>query len=209
MRKLFADYLNGVNRLTLTRTLNELGIRTRFGNPFDRRNVEYILKNPVYIGKLRWTPTGRVRRQHDHPDTIVSDGKHLPLIDEETFDATQKKLEQERLAYGKHRREDGRPFMLKGLVKCSCCGSTLVSAAKGTSLQCHSYAKGKCPESHFISLKNLTASVLEQITRLEQSKPAHDAPRARASKPSGRHLSFPPKRSQVSAAFFARMAALA
>ncbi|MGM9612590.1 MAG: recombinase family protein, partial [Butyricicoccus sp.] len=125
---------------------------------------EYILKNPVYIGKVRWTPTGKVRRYHESKDTIITDGTHAPLIDAETFAAVQAKLEQQRRAYGRYHREDGQPFMLKGLVKCSCCGSTLVSAVSGKSLQCHNYSKGKCPQSHSITLASITPAVLEQIT---------------------------------------------
>lgn len=164
VQKLFRDFLDGTTIQSLVHQINDLGARTRFGNRFDRRNIEYILKNPVYIGKVRWTPTGKVRRYHESKDTIITDGTHVPLIDAETFVAVQAKLEQQRRAYGRYHREDGQPFMLKGLVKCSCCGSTLVSAVSGKSLQCHNYSKGKCPQSHSITLASITPAVLEQIT---------------------------------------------
>ncbi len=163
VRKIFADFLNGLSINAMVHQINDLGIRTRFGNRFDRRNVEYILKNPVYIGKVRWTPTGRVNR-HESKDTIVTDGTHEPLITLETFQAAQAKLEQQRRAYGRYHREDGKPFMLKGIVKCSSCGGTLVSAPASKGLQCHNYARGQCPQSHYISLPFITAAVINQIT---------------------------------------------
>ena len=163
VRKIFADFLNGLSINAMVHQINDLGIRTRFGNRFDRRNVEYILKNPVYIGKVRWTPTGKVNR-HESKDTIVTDGTHEPLITLETFQAAQAKLEQQRRAYGRYHREDGKPFMLKGIVKCSSCGGTLVSAPASKGLQCHNYARGQCPQSHYISLPFITAAVINQIT---------------------------------------------
>ncbi len=163
VQKLFADYLAGATIQSLVHWLNELGVRTRFGNRFERRNVEYILRNPVYTGKVRWTPTGKVRRAAPSPDTIVTDAAHEPLITSQTFNAVQAKLEQQRHAFGRYHREDGRPFTLKGLVKCSCCGSTLVPSLAGKSLQCHSYAKGKCPQSHSITIASITPSVIDQI----------------------------------------------
>lgn len=164
VQKIFHDFLAGTTIQSLTHQINDLGIRTRFGNRFDRRNIEYILKNPVYIGKVRWTPTGKVRRHHESKDTIITDGTHEPLIAEDVFAAAQAKLEQQRLTYGRYHRVDGKPFMLKGIVKCSCCGSTLVPAFGGKSLQCHNYTKGKCPISHSITVTSLTTSVLNQIT---------------------------------------------
>src|SRR5699024_3202768 len=112
------------------------------------RGIKYILRNPVYIGKVRWTPTGRTRRVWNNPDTITMDGGHEPLISRELYDQVQAMLDERERRHGRYAREDGKPFALKGLVRCSCCGATLTrqrgrpDSKGGPSLQCHNYARG-------------------------------------------------------------------
>lgn len=170
VRKIYEDFVGGRGLLQISHELTALGVRTRFGNPIENRGVKYILRNPVYIGKVRWTPTGRTRRVWDNPDTITIDGGHEPLISRELYDQAQALLDERERRYGRYSREDGKPFALKGLVRCSCCGATLSRMKShhdrkgGPSLQCHNYAKGRCPESHGIQITKLTDAVLKQIT---------------------------------------------
>lgn len=170
VRKIYEDFVGGRGLLQISHELTALGVRTRFGNPIENRGVKYILRNPVYIGKVRWTPTGRTRRVWDNPDTITMDGGHEPLVPRELYDQAQALLDERERRYGRYSREDGKPFALKGLVRCSCCGATLSRMKShhdrkgGPSLQCHNYAKGRCPESHGIQITKLTDAVLKQIT---------------------------------------------
>ena len=169
VQKIFSDFVGGRGLLQISHDLTALGVRTRFGNPIDNRGVKYILRNPVYIGKVRWTPTGRTRRVWDNPDTMVVDGGHEPLVSAELYEQAQQLLDERERRHGRYSREDGQPFALKGLVKCSCCGATLTrqkgraTGKGGPSLQCHNYARGRCPESHSIQIDKLTRAVLAQI----------------------------------------------
>lgn len=169
VRKIFEDFVCGRGLLQISHDLTALGVRTRFGNPIDNRGVKYILRNPVYIGKVRWTPTGRTRRVWDNPDTMVVDGGHEPLVSAALYEQAQQLLDERERRHGRYSREDGQPFALKGLVHCSCCGATLTrqkgraTGKGGPSLQCHNYARGRCPESHSIQIDKLTRAVLSQI----------------------------------------------
>ncbi len=164
VQKIYADFIDGKGARSIAVELSDMGIRTIHGNRFENRTVEYILRNPVYIGKVRWTPTGRTRRAWDNPDTMVLDGIHEPIISQEVFDAAQNRLAELKHKYPRYARTDGEAFTLKGIVKCSNCGATLTRVStKEPGLQCHQYAKGKCTESHFISIKILTHEVLTQI----------------------------------------------
>ena len=58
VRRIFDSFLSGKGLFVIARELNAMGVRTHRGNPFENRTVEYILRNPVYIGKLRWNPSG-------------------------------------------------------------------------------------------------------------------------------------------------------
>lgn len=166
VRKIYQDFLSGAGRREIAVELNALGVVTRKGRPFDNRRVEYILSNPVYTGMLRRSKNGRQSSGdpfNQREDMQVIPGNHEPIIDRETFDAAQKRLKEAKRLYVKHAHTEGRPFMLKGVVRCSNCGSTLVMAMRNTSLQCHLYAKGQCDVSHAISIAKANTAVLERI----------------------------------------------
>jgi hypothetical protein len=164
--RIFNSYLAGNGLRTIARTLGAEGIRTKRGNLPDNRFVEYILRNPVYIGKIRWSKEGRAasRRDYTNENIVVEEGKHQPLIDIDTWNAVQEKLDAQKKSYKKYqRREQTVDFMLKGLVRCDSCGSTLCQASKGVGIQCHSFAKGACKVSHYISLAKINKAVLEAL----------------------------------------------
>ena len=164
VKNIFADFLDGKGLVTIARELNENGYRTRRGNKFENRTVRYILKNPVYIGKIRWTPTGKANHRKDNKDTLIIDGTHEPIISQEIFDEVQKRLSKNTVKY--MREGSARePFMLQGLVRCSACGATLCMSANHKSLQCYAYAHGKCSVSHSISLDKINQLVTDTIDR--------------------------------------------
>ena len=49
VRKIFTDYIDGKSSMQIASELNEIGVKTTRGNPFENRTIDYILKNPVYI----------------------------------------------------------------------------------------------------------------------------------------------------------------
>lgn len=155
VRKIFEDFLNGKGMRTIATEINDCGIRTRRGNKFENRTVKYILQNPVYIGKIRWTPTGKANYRSGNPDTMIIDGTHEPIIDTDIWNQVQNKIKaMPKIKYMRH-CDPKEPFMLQGLVRCSACGATLTRSANITSLQCYAYAHGKCDTSHSITINKL------------------------------------------------------
>jgi DNA invertase Pin-like site-specific DNA recombinase/exonuclease VII small subunit len=167
VRALFRDYLDGAGLRELAVKLNEKGIRTTRGGLWENRTVEYVLRNPVYTGKIRWNPERKTKRNFNDKDIIITQGSHKPIVSEDVFNKTQKRLDENKQAFrkGEHHIPRNSDFMLRGLVKCSECGSTLVQSAKGASLQCHKYAHGKCSVSHSITTKIISEAVLNQINQ--------------------------------------------
>ncbi len=166
IRRIFESYLAGNGLRRISSALGAEGIRTKRGNLPDNRWVEYILRNPVYIGKIRWSKEGKAasKRKYDDENILIIDGKHEPLIDIETWDAVQAKLDAQKKAYPRYQRsEQPADFMLKGLVRCNSCGSTLCLAQRGIGMQCHSFARGKCQVSHYISLDKINKAVIEAL----------------------------------------------
>lgn len=163
VKEIFRRYIVGEGTFQIARWLNELGAHTHRGNKFENRTVEYILNNPVYLGKLRWNPAGRTRRKWDAPEIVLVDGKHAPLITQETWDAAQRQLAATKAIWQYH----GRPAevqkdWLSGLVRCSSCGCTLVFA-KPHYWKCNGYVHGRCPTAQHVSDKLLKDAILRRL----------------------------------------------
>lgn len=169
VRSIYASYLNGTGMAAIARELGAQGVVTRRGNLPDNRWVKYILQNPVYIGKLRWSKDGKqnyTRRQSQNEDTcILIDAGHEHIIDKETWDAVQLKLLSENKGRRKYQRNhETVDWMLKGLVRCSACGATLVYTSTACpTMQCYRYAHGECQTSHSLSVAKANRIVIAAL----------------------------------------------
>lgn len=182
IRKIFDDFVNGKKLFAIFKELNDMGIRTLRGNKFDLRSLTYILSNPTYIGKLRWSMNGKASKSHDYipnESTIIVDGKHEPIIDTATFDAAQLLLAKNKAKYPKHYNHRDTEYFFRGIVRCSACGATLTRVFWGKnhteSLQCYEYAHGKCNISHSITIAKLKDTVIEKM-RQDIDNPTFTAP---------------------------------
>ena len=163
VKMIFNDFINDEGYLFIAKKVNDMGYRTRFGNKFENRNIEYILKNPVYKGYARWTPTGKVTRKNS-TDTIIKKSNHEPIIDEKTFDEVQELIAQRKQIHRKYYKGTSSTpvHWLNGLVRCKTCGHTLVKNT-GDFIICNGYAKGTCPTSQRINRSLIEEAILEQI----------------------------------------------
>lgn len=100
IRYIYQEYVRGVDRTTIARRLNDMGRKTKRGNLFEKRTVEYILRNPFYVGKIRWNRAPHSAYQ-DNPDDeiIIADGAHCPIIAPELFNRAKSRLDSEKCVY--------------------------------------------------------------------------------------------------------------
>lgn len=162
VKLIFQMFTAGIGYRPIATQLNSLGIRTRTGKLLDNRMVMRILSNPVYIGKICWSPEGQTAGDYNRPDLIIVEGEHEPIISPKMFQEAQVRmaeLARQHRRYQQDTRADG--LMLQGLVRCSNCGSTLVRT--GVGMQCHGYAHGVCKVSHYITLDRINERVLDLI----------------------------------------------
>lgn len=160
IRQIFSDFNSGISMVKISRQLNATGHRTKQGKLFDNRSIEYILNNPVYIGTLRWSKEGRKAsaRIYDAETNIYFNNAHEPIITEEEFNTAKTKLKDLKNRNRTARTGAESEYMLKGIIKCSCCGSNLnYNGREG--LQCWKYVRATCPESHYISIKKANSEV--------------------------------------------------
>lgn len=180
VREIFERYANGEGHREIAMSLGARGVRTKRGNMPDNRWVEYILNNPCYIGKIRWTANGSravSKRDYDNENIMLIDANHEPLISMELWEAVQKRSKEQKRMYGKRaRREQPVDYMLKGLVRCSSCGATLAcngttsGKAKALCMQCCNYSRGSCHTSHSIVVAKANAAVIEGLRTVLQTK---------------------------------------
>ena len=167
VREIFDMFLDGYSFKRITDIIRDKGVRNRYGNVIDTRGIEYILNNPTYNGWLRWNPNGRSSsaRIYNNPEDIMRPGTHEKIIDDDTFEKTKERLaERKRLTRRYERTKTAQhEYMLRGIVKCNTCGSTMTYNRKTNGLQCHQYSRGVCPVSHFINVDILNRLVLYKI----------------------------------------------
>ena len=172
VREIFQRYADGDGMREIATSIGARGVRTKFGNMPDNRMIEYILNNPCYIGKIRWSQDGAgavSKRDYENENIMTVSGHHEPLIDMMLWDRVQERLTEQKKVYSTYaRREQPTEYMLKGLVRCSACGATL--AANGVSgkartrcLQCCNYSRGACHTSHGITVPKIEAAVMEGL----------------------------------------------
>ncbi len=167
VKMIFEQYtIDNLPMLQIAKNLNALNIKTKRGGRFENRTIYYILNNPVYIGKLRYTP-GRINSyDFDDPNTILVDGKHEPIIDLELWDSTQMKLTKNaKWKKPKQHIDLTSKHWTKGLVRCKECGCTMVIHGK-TKLRCNGYNKGKCSNSTTLLITDIYDLIINNIKQV-------------------------------------------
>ena len=184
IREIFRRFISGDAMFRIAKDLSARGVRTHRGNPFENRTIDYILNNPVYLGKLRWTPTGRTHRNFKNDDSIIADALHEPIIDAETWDAAQARCAELKKSYKRYGKPSSeRKHWLCGVVRCSACGATLIWANPHF-MKCNNYAPGRCTTTQHIAVEALEESFLAQLQHdltfaesvacvVQAAKPAH------------------------------------
>ena len=180
VREIFERYANGDKQREIAISIGQRGVRTKRGNIPENRFVDYILRNPAYIGKIRWTPDGSKavgNRDFNNENTMIIDGNWRPLISLELWDRVQDLLEQQRLAYPKYaKRQQPVTYMLKGIVKCSACGGTLAMASaksgknKLLTMQCCNYSRASCYTSHSVTMHKIEDALFEGLQQAVENK---------------------------------------
>lgn len=114
----------------IAKKLNSRGVRTKKGEIWSDFSVRYTLRNPIYAGFIRWNyeSTAKGKRQKTGEEVIqpIKQDDFEPIIDKETFDETQRLINQRSsMAF---RSDNHYPF--SGIAKCSKCGKSFSGAKR-------------------------------------------------------------------------------
>lgn len=119
----------------IVRKLNDLGIPATKGDVWVNATLQDMLRNPAYIGKIRWSARPLKKRMVDgqmikerprvkENELIMADGLHEPLIDMKTWETVQHKLRENQPHPSPKSSAIANP--LAGLVVCGVCGRRMV-----------------------------------------------------------------------------------
>lgn len=158
VQKIYDFYLNNKSIRAIVDTINNWGWTTKQwktkrghlagGKPFNKQLLYTILKNPLYIGKIR------------HHDKIY-DGEHEAIISQDIYDKVQSLLKKNNINQSNTNRKR-IDSMLRGVLFCSSCGSrmaktyTVKDAKKYTYYTCLNALKNgrkKCSNKSVPSVK--------------------------------------------------------
>ena len=119
--------VDGIGTTTIANRLNALHIKPRKSELWSPASIRDMLRNPVYIGKIRWNRRKRVKKYEDgelvssrpkskKEDLILVDGKHEAIISEDVFDAALARFG----SIPKVKAKSGLANPFAGILHCSC-----------------------------------------------------------------------------------------
>ncbi|MBE6889986.1 MAG: recombinase family protein [Ruminococcaceae bacterium] len=139
VQRIYDMYNSGIGMIQIANALDKDGIKPRNRDYWSRSTISDILRNPVYIGKIRWSYRPDVKqstggkltvRRIKNPECIMVDGLHPALISEELFEEVQNKLQNHKKPPLK--LETGLQNPLTGLIFCAKCGATMTRIGTGS-----------------------------------------------------------------------------
>lgn len=135
VKRIFEMYAEGKGYGSISNTLNREGVfHTDKAPNWTRETISYILRNPSYVGKVRWgyrpeikTISSDGRKKKKFPvvsDAPVYEGKHEPIISEELYEKVHNILLQNTRIPIKADHNVRNP--LAGILKCGACEKSMV-----------------------------------------------------------------------------------
>lgn len=148
------DHLDATS---IARKANDLGYRTKRGNPFEARTVNRLMRNKFYTGIVSW-------------NGIEFEGTHETRISRERFENRMKYMDSMYKPRMRHDVSSCRHW-LGGIVKCPVCGASLgYNTSKAPFFQCWKYAKGFHKESISITERKLVNTILKNFEEILSGK---------------------------------------
>jgi site-specific DNA recombinase len=163
VKEIFNMYLSGMGMNKITKSLNERGIRTKSNKVWYAGKVDYILKNPIYIGTMRYN----VRVNSDQ--YFEMENVCEPIIDKATFDSVQKLIQEKSQI---HPRQSGSNHIFSTILTCARCGKKLTGKTSFTTRRdkkyysynyfCPSKIRGLCDQP-MINQNHIEQKFLNEI----------------------------------------------
>jgi site-specific DNA recombinase len=117
VRKMFPMYALGhEGSHTICHKMNEAGHRKRSGKKWDKRVILHMIKNLLYVGKLRW-------------NAVIYEGNHDGIVSDVLFEKAQEILTERTEELVGRRFHNGDERLLAGIIRCARCKSHMVGVS--------------------------------------------------------------------------------
>lgn len=138
VRQIFEWYSSGLGGARIATLLNNAGIKTKRQGIWHQATIATMLKNPIYIGRIKWDKriqktvgldeSGRsIYKRISNNNSIDVAGLHPPIVSEELFAA----VNSQQCVQNKPPVRSDLTLVnpLSKLVYCACCGAPLHGTA--------------------------------------------------------------------------------
>ena len=128
-------------------------IKDKFGEEYRREMVKRILRNPIYIGKIK------------HKD-VFYDGQHEALVSQEIFDEVAKIRASKDLTKRTCLYKKNEVGILRGILYCGCCHTKMTpTATNGHKLRRYYYTSTKAKYYGYHTCQNgsVAVAVLDEV----------------------------------------------
>ena len=122
-------------------------IKDKFGEEYRREMVKRILRNPIYIGKIK------------HKD-VFYDGQHEALVSQEVFDEVAKIRASKDLTKRTCLYKKNEVGVLRGILYCGCCHTKMTpTATNGNKMRRYYYTSTKAKYYGYHTCQNGSVAV--------------------------------------------------
>ena len=153
---LFEQYSHGTHTFqSLADYANERGFKTKHGKPICMQLVEKILKNPLYVGRIKvWG--------------LDIKGEFESIVSEDLFARCQKGYRKNSIKM--NRSKDNPNFPLRRISICPECKTSLTASSstggQGIKYSYYHHHKQTCPQAKFIPKETFEQLFVEYLTEL-------------------------------------------
>lgn len=129
VKYIYESYVDGgIGSKRIADALNESGVQTRSGCPWDSKHIVGLLRNEKYKGDvIMGKSVKHFGEYHKNPNgeyapRYYMEGTHEAIVDKEMWDAAQRLLEER----GRSHSRAKVYHSFTGMVECGCCGKKYV-----------------------------------------------------------------------------------
>jgi len=159
VRKAFELYATGEYPLSeIRKKINIAGLVGKKGKMLSVSNYQYMLKNPIYYGVIRYRGE-------------LYDGKHEPIITKKLFDSVQEVMKRK----SKPKGRTLKPYVYRGFFRCGECGCFITTETqKGHNYLRCTKRKNPCSQ-RYVREEIITSQIQEEIKKVSLSSAWVDA----------------------------------
>ncbi|MGM9878944.1 MAG: recombinase family protein [Bacilli bacterium] len=170
VNRIFDLYIDGMSYFKIAKLFNIESIPTKRGGHWAPATIKSIINNPLYVGKVRYGVTGKIKDK-----SFTVDGNEIePIIENDKWELANKTIKT-RKHYSVRRYPSENSYYFH-IIKCGKCGGNICARQQTQygklyiTYRCNNACRGACDCGGF-SHKNMEKSFLEYLSTLKNMKP--------------------------------------